>query len=406
MHIVFVSREYHDSKRGGGIATYLHDLISMILDHGHRVTLITASDDTRTQSIEVEDNFTKINLEGGDFIIPQVEPGFTQLKKFRIFFRFFSYRLRVLREVLKLKDVDVLEVSEFGAESVFFKNFDFPVVYRLQTSSLLDRSNGGVFKFQPKLIPNFFTGYFEKRVLSNADYLTSCSYSLKEWTSKYFNIPAKKIEVLYNPINLKKWKFDRNAESLNEPKILYVGTVSYEKGVGELVNACKILRSKGSRLTLTIAGKLGNYGNHLQSELKEESWCQFLGHVTKKELVTIYETHCVAVFPSHWEALGLVTLEAMFSGALVIGSQEGGMSELIDDGETGFLIKPKAPEDLAIKIEKVLDLPLHEKKRISTNAKQQVIKRFSDKEIVPQFISYYEQIVNDFKLKQNKNLRT
>ena len=401
MHIVFVSREYHNSKRGGGIATYLHDLISMILDHGHQVTLITASDDTRTNSIEVEGNFTKINLEGGDFIIPQVEPGMITMKKFRIFFRFFSYRLKVLREVLKLKNVDVLEVSEFGAESVFFKNFDFPVVYRLQTSSLLDRNNGGVFKFRPKLIPNFFTGYFEKRVLSSADYLTSCSYSLKDWTSKYFNIPADKINVLYNPINLKKWQFRRTEESLASYKILFVGTVSYEKGVGELVEACKILKNKGIDLTLTIAGKLGGYGKNLQQELKDEKWCEFLGHITKKELNTIYESHSIAVFPSHWEALGLVTLEAMFSGALVIGSAEGGMSELIDDQETGFLIQPKDAVTLSHLIEKVLNLPLQEKSRISNNAVQQVIESFSDKKIVPQFISYYQQVVDDFHASSN-----
>ncbi|MDR7130548.1 glycosyltransferase involved in cell wall biosynthesis [Algoriphagus sp. 4150] len=402
MHIVFVSREYHDSKRGGGIATYLHDLITLVLEEGHQVTLITASDDTRQYTVAVNGKFTKVNLEGGDFIIPEVEPGMIQMKKFRIFFRFFSYRMKVLREVLKLKNVDVLEVAEFGAESVFFRKFDFPVVYRLHTSSLLDRSNGGVFKFRLGMIPNFFTGYFEKRMLRFADYITSCSNSLKDWTSTYFNIPQNQIEVLYNPINLKNWKFTRSEESLAALKILYVGTVSYEKGVGELVEACKLLKGKGVDLTLTIAGKLGTFGKNLQQDLKDDTWCSFIGHITKQELVHVYETHSVAVFPSHWEAMGLVTLEAMYSGALVIGSSEGGMSELIEDGKNGFLATPKDAEGLAERIEHVLGLSHEEKITISTNAIQHVIENFSDKKIVPQFLEYYKKVIADYKVKSAK----
>ncbi|GMQ29536.1 glycosyltransferase family 4 protein [Algoriphagus confluentis] len=397
MHIVFVSREYHDSKRGGGIATYLYDLITLILEEGHQVTLITASDDTREESVEKKDNFTKINLSGGDFVIPQVESGFLTFKKFRIFFRFFSYRLKVLKEVLKLKNVDIVEVSEFGAESAFFRKFDFPVVYRLHTSSLLDRSTGGVFQFKPGLIPNFFTGYFEKKVLAHAEYITSCSLSLKEWTSKYFLIPKQKIKVLYNPIHLNNWHFDRKEQSLSTMKILFVGTVSYEKGVGDLIEACRILLNKGMNLSLTIAGKLGNYGLRIQKELEEETWCTFLGHIGKKELANVYESHSVAVFPSHWEAMGLVALEAMYSGALVIGSREGGMSEIIEEGKSGFLVNPKNPSALAEKIEEVVNLPLETKLQISKNAIDQVVHSFSDKKIVPKFLSYYEEVIRDFK---------
>ncbi|GMQ26676.1 hypothetical protein Aoki45_33590 [Algoriphagus sp. oki45] len=397
MHIVFVSREYHDSKRGGGIATYLYDLITLILEEGHQVTLITASDDTREESVEKKGNFTKINLSGGDFVIPQVESGFVTIKKFRIFFRFFSYRLKILKEVLKLKNVDILEVSEFGAESAFFRKFNFPVVYRLHTSSLLDRSTGGVFKFKPGLIPNFFTGYFEKRSLAHAEFITSCSMSLKEWTSKYFEIPESKIQVLYNPINLNNWHFDRTEESLNTHKILYVGTVSYEKGVGDLIEACRVLLKKGFNLTLTIAGKLGNYGLRLQKELEGETWCEFLGHIGKKELANVYESHSLAVFPSHWEAMGLVALEAMYSGALVIGSREGGMSEIIEEGKSGFLVKPKDPLALADRIEEVLKLPIETKLQISKNAVDQVVNSFSDKKIVPEFLAYYQEVTKIYR---------
>lgn len=397
MHIVFISREFGDSKRGGGIASYLYDTSSALLVLGHKVTIITASDDTRKYSVKKNGLLTIIRLDGGDFIIPSVESTLGGLRKFRIFYRFFSYRMRVMKELLKLEKVDIAEVSEFGAESIFFNRMGFPVVIRLQTSSLLDRNTGAIFKFSLKLIPNFFTGYFEKRVLNYAEYITACSQSLKDWTVEYFGVTKSKVKVIYNPLHLNNWKFDRNENSLEGLSIIYAGTVSVAKGVGDLIQACKILRSNGLEPKLQILGKMGDYGTSLKQANTNEPWIQFLGHVTKVEMLNLYQASAIAIFPSHWEAMGIVCVEAMLSGALVIGSAQGGMAEIIEEGVDGFLIEPKSPQILSETIEMVYRLPLAQKIQISENAKQKVSKDFNSQNIVPELVDYFESTIVDFK---------
>ena len=76
MHIVYVTREYPPSKRGGGIATYVKEIAEQMVLAGHQVTVIAASDDTRTQSDEMDNGIRIIRLRGGDFVIKGVEGEF------------------------------------------------------------------------------------------------------------------------------------------------------------------------------------------------------------------------------------------------------------------------------------------------------------------------------------------
>ena len=91
MHIRFVCREYPPSLRGGGIASYIKEVAHGLHDAGHQVTVVAASDDTRLFSDEEDGGVRVIRLFGADFLIPQVE-GNSLLKKFRMFYRFYSYR--------------------------------------------------------------------------------------------------------------------------------------------------------------------------------------------------------------------------------------------------------------------------------------------------------------------------
>ena len=115
MHICFVCREYPPSLRGGGIASYIKEISHGLHEAGHEVTVICASDDTRKEEQYDDDGVHVIRLKGGDFVIPQVEH-VTLLKKFRTFYRFFSYRRRIAETIRQLKDVDIIEVPEYGAE--------------------------------------------------------------------------------------------------------------------------------------------------------------------------------------------------------------------------------------------------------------------------------------------------
>lgn len=399
MHIVYISREFWESKRGGGIATYIRLIAEGMIERGHLVTVVTASDDTQHEQTITEGNLTIIFLSKADFILTDVEhTRFHFLKKFRIFYRFFSFRKKIRSIVGSLESMDIIEVQEYGAEGLYLHDLGVPVVVRLQTPALLDRKTIGVKPFVFKNFPDWFTGYFENKVIKRTKYLTACSFALKNWAVKFIGIQAVLEDVIYNPVKIYSLRTDRR-DVFKEPfQMIYAGTVSREKGVEDLIQALRILRNRGISITLDIAGKLGSYGKKLQEHLKSENanWCTFHGHVSKPELMDLYSNASMACFPSWWEAMGLVCVEAMYAGPIVIGSNSGGMIEIIEDGKDGFLVDPKSPEDIASKITHIIQLPKEEKIAISHAAQEKVLKLFSVEYVAEQTDRFYAKVLKDY----------
>jgi glycogen synthase len=399
MHIVYISREFWESKRGGGIATYIRLIAEGMIDRGHKVTVITASDDTREEQTVTQGNLTIIFISRADFILTDVEQyKLPILKKFRLFYRFFSFRRKIRSIVDSLGHLDIIEVQEYGAEGLYLNDLPVPVVVRLQTPALLDRKTIGVKPFNLKNSPDWFTGYFENQIIKKAKYITACSYALKEWADKYIEFHPVLEEVIYNPVKINSIPVvDRDV--FEEPlRMIYAGTVSQEKGVGDLIQAIRILRNNQISITLDIAGKLGSFGKQLLLDLTTENadWCTFHGHVTKEQLMDLYSNSSMACFPSWWEAMGLVCVEAMYAGPIVIGSNSGGMVEIIEDGKDGFLVDPKSPEGIAAKIVQIIGLPKEEKIEISRSAKEKVLKLFSVEYVAEQTDRFYAKVLKDY----------
>lgn len=399
MHIVFISREFWESKRGGGIATYIRLIGEGMIERGHRVTIVTASDDTREEQTITQGDLTIIFLGGADFILPGVEHSkFSFLKKFRLFYRFFSFRKRIRSIVGSLGHVDIVEVQEYGAEGLYLNALGVPVIVRLQTPALLDRKTIGVKPFSFKNFPDWFTGYFEKKVIKRASYITTCSFALKEWADKFIGFQPILEEVIYNPVKIYTLPSEGRNIFEESLRVIYAGTVSQEKGVGDLIQAIRVLRNKEISITLDIAGKLGSYGKQLLENLSKENadWCVFHGHVSKKKLTKLYANATMACFPSWWEAMGLVCVEAMYAGPIVIGSNSGGMVEIIEDGKDGFLVNPKSPEDIADKIIHITNLSKEEKLRISHAAQEKILKLFSVEYVAEQTDNFYTKVIKDY----------
>ena len=394
MHIVLISREFVSSLRGGGIASYMKEMADGYVQLGHAVTVICASDDTRLEDDNVKDEIRVIRLSKGDFINPSIE-GKNLIKKLRCMYRFYSYRKKIKNTLLKLQNVDIVEVPEFGAEGYYLNNMPFPIVTRLHTPTFLDRQTFKKKKYPITLYYEYWCALKEEHVLKRADYITSCSKSLKEWVHQYFDVDINKIEVIYNPIQTQQW--DRAIVSkFQEPtiNILFVGTVIEPKGIGDLIEACKIIIAQGKPVNLTIAGKLGRYGEQLKQLMINESWCKFLGNVPRNNLSDIYLSNEIACFPSWWEAFGIICIEAMLSACLVIGSNSGGMIEIIEDGKDGFLLPPQNPQLLAEKIIEVYSLSDLEKATIKQNAKAKVNQRFSTVAVTNQMLQYYQNVIS------------
>ena len=395
MHIVYVCREYPPTLRGGGIATYIRLIAQGLVERNNKVTVICASDDTRISSDYSDRGVRVIRLSGGDFILPSVESP-SLLKRFRFIYRFDSYRKKIREAILELDDIDIIEVADFGAESYFLKDINAPVVVRLHTPSLFDRTTLGIKKYQGKDKLFQFIGEREKYILKHADFLSSCSESLKDWTIQNLGIDSNKIEVIYNPIELPTQIVELKSSTV-KPTIVFVGTISDVKGCADLFEAGKILAEKNVDFDMFLYGKIGEFAENLKMNEQSYPWFHVIGKIEREKLFSIYCNASVVCFPSWWDNMPMVCLEAMGVGAVVLGSSSGGMSEIIQDSINGYLIEPHNVNLLAEKLQFLINLDSKTKRQISDNAEKRIENDFSLRTIVDKTIDYYNRVINKFK---------
>ena len=132
--------------------------------------------------------------------------------------------------------------------------------------------------------------------------------------------------------------------------ILFVGSSFYTKGGDLVVEAYKLLKQRISNLTLTIAGP-----KQKPEEVTDD--INFLGVISNDDVSKIMLSHSVFCMPSRFDAYGLVFVEALVNGMPCIGRNAWEMPYFIEEGVTGELIDDDDVEELASKIERVLNSP-------------------------------------------------
>ncbi len=120
-------------------------------------------------------------------------------------------------------------------------------------------------------------------------------------------------------------------------RFLYVGRVSKEKNLEQLVRAFKVLSSQSSDVELVVVGE-GPYWEEMKAELNGAP-VRFTGYLEGEDLATAFASCDIFVFPSLTDTFGNVVLEAQASGLPVIVSDKGGPSENLEHGKTGLIFK-------------------------------------------------------------------
>ena len=115
-----------------------------------------------------------------------------------------------------------------------------------------------------------------------------------------------------------------------------------------------------------------------------------VGLKNKNEVKTILSETDIYLQYSSSEGFCNAVLEAQAMGLLCIVSDAEGLSENIIHEKTGWVVPKRRPEVLAQVIDNVISLPIEEKNRITTNAKQRVTKEFNLKKQQNEFVQFYE----------------
>ncbi|MFQ6058708.1 MAG: glycosyltransferase [Anaerolineae bacterium] len=188
--------------------------------------------------------------------------------------------------------------------------------------------------------------------------------------------------------------------------VLFVGRIEPLKGVDTLIRAMALMLEREpdwrGRVSLCIIG--GDVSEDpalmdeelrclqaLRDELGIADVVIFAGAQAQETLPCYYSAADVVVVPSHYESFGMVALEAMACGAPVIASDVGGLSFLVEDGRTGFLVPEKDPPALADKLH--LLLSDHAQRDLMGIAGTQVARHYGWPLIADQIVALYDELL-------------
>jgi glycosyltransferase involved in cell wall biosynthesis len=205
-----------------------------------------------------------------------------------------------------------------------------------------------------------------------------------------FGWPDSQIEYLPNFISV--MDFEPNFFPGNY--FLYIGRLSSEKGIATLINAFKKLRATDVRLKIVGEGPLGA---DLKKMADTDDRISFSGYLSGASLEAITKNALAVVVPSEWyENAPLSIIEAMAYGKPVIGSEIGGIPEMIDEGDNGFLFESGNGSDLYQRLSTVLAMNKDALIQMGTSARQKVEREYNAELHYSRLMALYKRAQSDF----------
>lgn len=240
------------------------------------------------------------------------------------------------------------------------------------------------------------SSWIEKNGVEQADRIIAVSAEMKEDIIRIYHTLPEKIAVIHNGIDLEQYRpvSDRSyldEQGINYPYLLFVGRISRQKGIIQLLEAMTLL----DRVRLVLCAGSPDT-SELETEVREKvrqnpkvKWINEM--VPKDKLIQLYSHAAAFVCPSVYEPFGIINLEAMACKVPVIASRVGGIKEVVVDGETGFLVSPNNPVELAEKIKITLESPELIAK-FKENGRIRVEQYFSWESIAARTVELYQKI--------------
>jgi len=198
-------------------------------------------------------------------------------------------------------------------------------------------------------------------------------------------IPAKKIETIYTGIEVGE-PASRAGRSEGEFVVGHMGAFTAEKGQDVAVAAAALLQSSLPRARFILAGEGPLLENVRANVTKNVTLPGFVS-----DRAAFFASLDVFIMPSRSEAWGMAALEAMAHGVPVIASDIGGLAELVEDGNGGWLVRPGDDAALARAITYAATNPERLKEQ-----REKAVERarlFSVDRMVEQTEAFYRRLV-------------
>jgi len=239
---------------------------------------------------------------------------------------------------------------------------------------------------------------YHKFVYKNVDAYVVIAQSLYNDAKRYLPLKSERLHLLYygvpspvGDINSCKKYLAENQIDQDTFKIAIFGRIEHGKGQYLVVGAVRQLRKEGKMVQAAMIGHImdQDYFNNLVKEIKDaglEEQIRYLGFHNNP--VSIMACFDVVVLASKCETFGLVLPEAMRAGVAVLGSNCGGVPEIISHGKTGLLFESENVEDLTNRLRELIDDPALCQK-LAKAGKAEADERFSEEKHFQRLIEIF-----------------
>lgn len=233
--------------------------------------------------------------------------------------------------------------------------------------------------------------------IEQSDGVTAVSEYLKKETQNTFQI-KNKIRVIPNfiPDDFITAQPSQEMRDCCADKEEFILThISNFRPLKRISDLIKIMNKLPSKLKIKLL-MVGDGPDRFQAEklCKELDLCEKVIFMGKQENVSeILAVTDLFLLPSENESFGLVVLEAHACGVPCITSNAGGIPEVNIDGETGFTVDVGDIDTFVSRIEQLIE-NADLRKKFSKNAKRISRDRFRADKVIPQYLNYYEEVLN------------
>lgn len=206
----------------------------------------------------------------------------------------------------------------------------------------------------------------------------------------YGIISGDKLHVLHGAgVNLSDFPFEKYPEESERIRFLFIGRVMREKGVDELLRAMEHLHLEYPNIMLDIVGQCEeNYEAELQ-QWQKKGFVKY--HGFQRDVKPYIKQAHVSVLPSYHEGMANVLLESAAMGRPLITSNIHGCMEAVLEGETGFLCEVKNVQSLVEQMERFIQLPYEQRRKMGQRSHEFVEEHFDKKKVVRETMDLLER---------------